>query len=103
MGDARLTALITGASSGIGRDLAHLFAADGHHVVLVARRVEALRAVADDLVRRHRIKAVAIAADLTQPDAHARMLTEIAGHNMSVDVVVNNAGFGMQGTVAELP
>jgi short-subunit dehydrogenase len=103
MSTAPSTALITGASSGIGRDLARLFAADGHNLVLVARRAEALRALAGDLARQHGIEASTIAADLVKPDAPARILSELSRAGTSIDVVVNNAGFGLQGTVAELP
>ena len=102
MSSPRATALITGASSGIGRDLAAQFAADGHDLVVVARRGEALRALADELTARHRITVATIAADLTQPDAPARIFAEVSGRNTPVDVVVNNAGFGLHGTVAEL-
>jgi short-subunit dehydrogenase len=101
MPTAPLTALITGASSGIGRDLARLFAADGHHVVLVARREDALRALAEELAREYRIKAAAVGADLAKPDAPLRIAAEC--HDTVIDVVVNNAGFGLQGPVAELP
>jgi uncharacterized protein len=103
MANERSTALITGASSGIGRDLAQLFAADGYDLVLVARRADALRAIADELARQHRIAASAIAVDLAKPDATQRIVSEVSGAGTVVDVVVNNAGFGLQGTVAELP
>jgi short-subunit dehydrogenase len=103
MSKVRSTALITGASSGIGRDLARLFAADGCDVVLVARRAEALRALAGDLAREHGIDAATIAADLAEPDAPARILSELSRDGRSIDIVVNNAGFGAQGTVAALP
>ncbi len=103
MSTAPSTALITGASAGIGRDLARLFAADGHNLVLVARRAEALRALADELAREHRIQAATIAVDLAKPDAPARIQSELSRAGTSIDVVVNNAGFGLQGTVAELP
>src|SRR4051812_14915295 len=103
MSTPRLTALITGASSGIGRDLARLFAADGHDVILVARRADALRGLAEEFARQHAIQARAIAVDLTKPDAPMRIASELSGGGITVDIVVNNAGFGLQGTVAELP
>jgi len=103
MSTPRLTALITGASSGIGRDLARRFAADGHDVVLVARRADALRALADDLSAQHHVQARPLAADLTKPDAPMRIAKELSGAGIGVEIVVNNAGFGLQGTVAELP
>jgi uncharacterized protein len=93
----KLTALITGASSGIGLDLAHLFAADGHDVVLVARSEGRLRALAQELEAKHGVKATVIVADLAQPDA-PRQVFERAP---AVDVLVNNAGFGTSGKFAE--
>src|SRR5258708_19776983 len=103
MSTAPSTPLITGASAGIGRDLARLFAADGHNLVLVARRAEALRALADELAREHRIQAATIAVDLAKPDAPARIQSELSRAGTSIDVVVNNAGFALQGPVPELP
>src|SRR5215207_8867962 len=103
MSEPRSTALITGASSGIGRDLARLFAADGHDLVLVARREDALRTLAGDLARQHRINAVALAADLTRPDAPAHVVSGTSRAGVTIDVVVNNAGFGLHGPFAELP
>jgi short-subunit dehydrogenase len=103
MTSQRSTALITGASSGIGRDLARVFAADGYNVVLVARRAAALQGIAGELTREYRIDASVIAADLAQPDASARIVSELSAAGTVIDVVVNNAGFGLQGPVAELP
>src|SRR4051812_13391582 len=100
---APLTVLITGASSGIGRDLARLFAADHHKVVLVARRADALHTLAKDLARDHAMTAKVIAADLTRPDTPARIASECSRDGTAIDVVVNNAGFGLQGPVADLP
>jgi len=97
------TVLVTGASSGIGRDLAKLFAADGHHLVLVARRVDMLRALADELTGRYGITALTLDADLAAPDAPSQLFADLERRGVSVDVVVNNAGFGLQGPIAELP
>ncbi len=91
------TALITGASSGIGLDLAHLFAADGHDVVLVARSEGKLRELAKELEAKHGIQATVIAADLAKPDAPQQIFV-IAPQ---IDVLVNNAGFGTSGKFAE--
>ena len=93
----KLTALITGPSSGIGLDLAHLFAADGHDVVLVARSEGKLRAVASELESKHHISARVIVADLARPDAPR----EVFAAAPPVDVLVNNAGFGTSGPFAE--
>jgi uncharacterized protein len=97
------TVLITGASSGIGRALAHEFARHGHSLVLVARTASALEALAAELARDHGIRASALAADLTQPDAPARMVAELEAASLPIDVLVNNAGVGLQGAFAELP
>jgi uncharacterized protein len=93
-GRNRKVALITGASSGIGVDLAREFARGGHDVILVARRREKLEALAGELGAAARV----IVADLADPAAPARLLEE-AG---PIDVLVNNAGFGAGGTVADL-
>jgi uncharacterized protein len=83
-------ALVTGASSGIGRELARLFARDGHDLVLAARSEERLAALAGELEGRHRVACRVIVSDLAQPGSAARLFEE-AGH---VDALVNNAGFG---------
>ncbi len=93
----KLTALITGPSSGIGLDLAHLFAADGHDVVLVARSEGKLRALAAELESKHRISARVIVADLARPDAPR----EVFAAAPPVDVLVNNAGYGLGGRFSE--
>ncbi len=94
---ARGVALITGASSGIGAALAELCAADGYEVILAARNLPELEARARDLTARHRVAARALQADLSQPDA-APTLFDAAG---PVDVLINNAGFGLRGAYAE--
>jgi len=91
------TALITGASSGIGLDLAHLFAADGHDLVLVARSEDKLRALAKELEAKHGIEAMVIVADLAKPDAPQQIFV-IAP---PVDILVNDAGYGLSGKFAE--
>jgi short-subunit dehydrogenase len=91
------TALITGASSGIGLELARLFARDGYDLVLVARRREKLEALGADLGQHHGIRFRAIAADLADPTAPAELMRQLAAASVSVDVLVNNAGFGELG------
>jgi short-subunit dehydrogenase len=97
------TALITGASAGLGAELATLFAADGHDVVLVARRAEKLHTVAHQLDKAHGVKAYVIPADLNDPDAPQKIADEIARLGVEVEFLVNNAGFGTNGAFAELP
>ena len=92
------TALITGASGGIGLELARVFAEHGHDLVLVARSVEKLEALAAELEARHPIRARALAADLREPEAPARIESSVAGE--TIDVLVNNAGFGLLGPFA---
>ncbi|MGH9887750.1 MAG: SDR family NAD(P)-dependent oxidoreductase [bacterium] len=99
---ANHTALITGASSGIGRELAHRFAADGHDLVVIARRAAALDELVGEMTRAHGVKARAIAADLAQPAAARHIYDELSRAGTPIDVIVNNAGFGLQGTVAQL-
>src|SRR5215212_6319841 len=91
------TALVTGASAGIGVDLAECFAGDGYHVILAARTESALRAVADRLANTYAITATPIVADLGVIGGGQRLADSIANAGLSVDVVVNNAGYGVAG------
>src|SRR6478735_5543400 len=94
------TALVTGASSGLGLELAQLFAADGHDVVLVARRRDALEALAAGLTAEHGVAARVIAADLGDPMAPRRIFDQLA--DRPIEFLVNNAGFGTNGTFGGL-
>jgi uncharacterized protein len=96
----RDTVLITGASSGIGLELARLFAAGGADLVLVARSEERLRELADGLTAKYRVQARVLAADLSRPESADQIARELQG--VRVDVLVNNAGFGAHGQVAEI-
>ncbi|MGK7928609.1 MAG: SDR family NAD(P)-dependent oxidoreductase [Spirulina sp.] len=91
------TALVTGASSGIGAELARLHAAKGGDLVLVARREETLNQLKSELEKAHGIKATVIVADLAQPDSAEKIFaaTETAG--IQIDILINNAGFGGYG------
>lgn len=93
-------ALITGASSGIGRDLAHLFAADGYNLILVARSSERLGRLSAELEGRYRVGAVALPIDLAEPAAPEEIYRLLEEQGMPVDVLVNNAGFGTHGQFA---
>ena len=91
------TALVTGASAGIGVDLAECFAANGYHVILTGRTESALREVADRLAKNYGVTATPIAADLGAIGAGQRLADAIKKRGLSVDVLVNNAGYGHAG------
>jgi uncharacterized protein len=97
------TVLVTGASSGIGLELARCFAADGCRLILVARKGIALEALATELREAHKIQAQVFTADLAHPDTPNRLLAHLNAAGLKVDVLVNNAAFGAQGRFAELP
>jgi short-subunit dehydrogenase len=96
------TALITGASAGIGTELARLFAADKSSLVLVARRKEKLEEIAAELRSKYGIDVRVVAADLGRPDAPQEVVDRLAAEKVTIDVLVNNAGFGALGAFAEL-
>lgn len=95
------TTLITGASSGIGRELAGLFARDGHPLVLVARSRPTLDELATALADRHRIRCEVIAADLGEPGAAASVVRRLEDLGVTIGILVNNAGYGVFGPFAE--
>lgn len=87
-------ALITGASSGIGAEFARQLAARGMHLVLTARREQLLGQLAEELHRVHGTKCEVVVADLSQPDEPARLLAEVDRRGLSIELLVNDAGFG---------
>lgn len=99
----RSTALVTGASSGIGEAFARALAARGASLVLVARSERKLRALAEELAEAHGVRAEVVATDLTRPGAAADLAREVARRGIDVDVLVNNAGFGTYGRFETLP
>ena len=97
--DPDRTCLVTGASSGIGAEIAGLLAARGLGVTLVARREDRLRALADQLTSRHGIRAEVIGADLADEESRGAIATQLAARSLSVNVLVNNAGMTTIGPV----
>jgi len=94
------TALVTGASFGIGVDLAECFARDGYNLILAARSADALNEVAARLAKAHKVAAQAIPIDLGAIGGGAALAAEIEARGLTVDVLVNNAGFGIAGAFA---
>jgi uncharacterized protein len=94
------TALVTGASRGIGLELAKLFAADGHDLILVARSVDSMNALAEELKTAHDISVRVEPCDLADPASRAALCERLS--EVAVDVLVNNAGFGSNGAFHEL-
>ncbi len=90
-------ALITGASAGIGETFARALAASGANLILTARRGDRLETLATDLEAQHNVKTVTIAADLTDPLAPAAIFEAIERHQLPVDILINNAGWGLPG------
>ncbi|HWS88897.1 MAG TPA: SDR family oxidoreductase [Pyrinomonadaceae bacterium] len=101
MSERKLTALVTGASGGIGEELARLFAADGHDLVLVARSRDKLARLSEELAGRHDVKARVLAADLARAETPREIFEELSAGGVSVDALVNNAGVGSYGLFAE--
>lgn len=99
MGSTR-TALITGASAGIGLAFARVFAEHGFDLVLTARRQDRLQAIASDLTRQHGIGVRTIAADLADPSAPKRLADELGQAGVAIDALINNAGYGLPGRYA---
>jgi short-subunit dehydrogenase len=92
-------ALITGASSGIGAEFARRLAARGMHLVLVARREEPMQALAADMHTHHGTRTEIVCLDLSLPDHVERLKAEIAARGIEVELLVNNAGFGVVGDI----
>lgn len=96
-------ALITGASAGIGTELARLLAVGGANLVLTARRVDRLQQLAADLTAKHGIKVEVFSTDLTQHDAPEQIYAFTIGKQIEVELLINNAGFGAFGNAHEIP
>lgn len=98
---SRPVALVTGASSGIGREIARVAAERGHDLVLVARGEEALAALSGELSDRHGARASVVPADLSTPEGPGAVVHGVEARALEVDVLVNAAGFGAYGPFLE--
>ncbi len=90
-----VTALVTGATAGLGRAFVDRLAGEGYDLVLVARTEDRLRAVADEVVAQRGVHAEVLAADLAEPDDLDRVAARVASTDAPIDLLVNNAGFGL--------
>src|SRR5687768_8552496 len=97
------TALITGASSGIGEAFAEVFAAEGFNLAITARRDDRLQAVADRLRTKHGVRVDVFIADLSKREAVEQLCAEVAARGIQIDALVNNAGSGVPGSSAPPP
>lgn len=97
MGEKMSYALITGASSGIGSELAKLFARDKHNVILIARREERLKQLSRDLENDYQIKTLVIPKDLSQPRSAQEIYDLLKQKDITIDYLINNAGFIVYG------
>ncbi len=98
---SKQTALITGASGGIGLELAREFAKDGYNLVLVARSKDKLESIAQDFAKQYNISATVIAKDLAKASAPDELYNELKTQGIQIDAHVNNAGFGTYGKFVE--
>jgi len=101
IGSKEKYALVTGASSGIGYELAKLFAQDGKNIVVVARSQDRLEKLKTEIENKHGTKVIVLVKDLSKPDAPQEIFSELEKKNINVDVLVNNAGFPVYGMFAE--
>jgi uncharacterized protein len=94
--------LITGASAGIGTELARVFASNGHRVALVARRADRLKTLSGEITAAGGAAPIVISCDLEQPDAGDKIAAALAAEGVEVEFVVNNAGFGLFGNAIDM-
>lgn len=101
IGSKEKYALVTGASSGIGYELAKLFAQDGKNIVVVARSQDRLERLKTEIEKKHGTKVIVVVKDLSKPDAPQEIYSELEKKNINVDGLVNNAGFPVYGKFVE--
>ena len=97
------TALVTGASSGIGKAFAELLARKGYGIVLTARRGDRLQALATELQQKYGVATQVIVADLAERDASRQIGEELTARGLTIDLLVNNAGYGVPGSYVNVP
>ncbi|WP_201714207.1 SDR family NAD(P)-dependent oxidoreductase [Rossellomorea arthrocnemi] len=95
------TVLITGASSGIGLNFSHKFAGSGHDVILVARSEGKLMNLSREIESKYGVKAHVLTSDLSNPEAPKKLYEEVKAKGINVDILINNAGFGLFGEFEE--
>jgi len=98
-----MATLITGASGGIGLELARIAAASRHDLILIARSEDKLTRLARELRKAHSINVEAVAADLADPLAGERLMSRLDPLGVSIDILINNAGFGLYGRFVDNP
>lgn len=103
MAEGARWAVITGASSGIGAELARVFAARGYSLVITARRHERLEALADEIHKAHGVQVETMALDLEDREAPQDLMDMLRDRGIQIHTLVNNAGFGLRGSFATLP
>ncbi len=91
------TALITGASGGLGKDFAEIFAREGYQLILVARSQEKLQSITQELEDKYKVKVLYLVQDLSEENSANKIYQEIKADNIKLDVLINNAGFGKFG------
>ena len=95
------TVLITGASSGIGEALAYVYAEHQYNLILVARRIDNLEAIKKEILEKYKIKVVNVQLDLSKADSSNQLYKFVKAQELTVDVLINNAGFGLQESFTE--
>ena len=89
------TALITGASTGLGADFAHILAGRRFNLILVARNEERLTEIATSLTKKHNVTCHVIRSDLAESGSAQKLFDEVSSRKLSVDILINNAGYGL--------
>lgn len=97
MGNAKKTAIVTGASSGIGEHMARMLAQRGYDLVIVARRLDRLEKLKAEISAAHGVSVTTLQLDLSEPGSAEKLHAQTEGAGTEIEVLINNAGFGTQG------